>query len=144
MITPINGRKGRMQINSINLNIDDCNVAFSTNEVIVTGFEDQQGDGRTPTGRTDGVDDFSGTLSGYVNADALPATLIVDAAARCIVQGAIALQVKLFLDKSIIQNYCGCTRCIVYRVNYMTKVNDGWKYSIEVKCAGGTIKHPTT
>lgn len=145
-----------MGLNGVNLNIDDCNVSFVTNDVVVTGFEDQQtgqgglpNDGRTPTGRTDGVDDFSGTLSGYVNSAAMPSSLAnaswdtpAGAAAVGLVQGGIVAAVKLFLDKSVAARWCGCTRCIITRVNYMTKVNDAWKYSIEVKCAGGVITHP--
>ena len=156
MITAINGRSGRMTLGGANLNIDDCNVSFVTDEVRITGFEDQQtgqgglpNDGRTPVGRTDGLDDFSGTLSGYVNAAAMPSTLAngswntpAGPAAVGLVQGAIVLNVKLQLDKAVVARYCGCTVCLITRVNYVTKVNDGWKYSIEVKCAGGKITHP--
>ncbi len=152
MITPINGRKGRAELNSIELNIDDCNVSFMTDEVPCTGFEDQQTDGRTPKGRTDGIDDFSGTLSGYINATAyqVPAgiagagnTIMGLPATSGLTQGAIFTTVKLFLDKSVATRYCGCTRCIVTRVNYMVKVTDAWKFSVEVKCAGGIIVHPS-
>lgn len=156
MITAINGRKGRMSINAVLLNIDDCNVSFVTNDITITGFEDQQtgagglpNDGRATTGRTDAIDDFSGTLSGFVNAQAMPASLNlgswstpVGAAVVGLVQGAIVANVKLFLDKSIVARYCGCTSCIITRVNYMTKVDNAWKYSIEIKCAGGVITHP--
>ena len=157
MITAINGRSGRMQLGGVNLNIDDCNVSFVTDEVRITGFEDQQtglgglpNDGRTPVGRTDGLDDFSGTLSGYVNAAAMPATRAnaawntpAGSAVVGLVQGAIVQAVKLFLDKAVAPRFCGCTQCIITRINYMTKVNDGWKYSIEVKSAGGVITHPS-
>lgn len=151
-----------MSLNGVFLNIDDCNVSFVTNDVVITGFEDQQvglgglpNDGRTPTGRTDGVDDFSGTLSGYVNTLAAGAVMGMPASAANglwttpagaavvgLVQGAIVLAVRLFLDKSVAARFCGCTSTIITRVNYMTKVNDAWKYSIEVKCAGGLITHP--
>ena len=133
-----------MQLNGVNLNIDDCNVTFSTDEVKITGFEDQiVATGRTPTGRTDGVDDFSGTLSGYVDASAMPASQALGFAYTGVVQGAYVLNVKLFLDKTVAPRYCGCTQCQIFRVNYMVKVNDAWKYSVEVKCAGGVIVHPT-
>lgn len=149
MITPINGRSGRIQFNGTNLNVDDINATFSTDEVKVTGFEDQQADGRTPTGRTDGVDDFTATLSGYINTTAvgatagMPAATAVDLLARGLVQGAIVTAVRVYLDKAVLNRWAGCTRCQIFRVNYMTKVTDGWKYSMEVKCAGGVITHPT-
>ncbi len=183
MIIPINGRKGRARFGTFVMNIDDANCSIVTNEVPVPGFEDQQtgqtyggvvlpNDGRTPMGRTDGVDDFSGTLSGYINTltgqvtagGAVNGDTIMDLPKNAtaggawntpagaatlggntnvgIIQGSIVANVQIYLDKLTANRWAGCTRCLVTRVNYMTKVNDAWKFSIEVKCAGGVITHP--
>ncbi len=135
-ITPINGRSGRCQFNAVNLNLGEFSAIFSTVTGEITGFEDQQGDGRTPVNRTDGNDDFKATVQGKIDTGSMPSVTFK--------QGTILTNVKLFLDKNVAPRWCGSSRCIVRQITYHTKEEDPAQgFTIEIENAGGVITHPT-
>lgn len=141
-VTAISGRSGRFQSNGKNWNFDDCNLMVKTTVGETTSFEDQNvTTGRTSTNRADGNDDFTGTVSGFLDATDMPAAGAN--ALPALVPGAILTNVKAFLDKTVAPRYVGCTRCIVESVNYHPKQSDvAQRITIEIKCAGGTITNP--
>ena len=139
IIVPISGRAGRTEAAGVRWNFDDCEVEFSTVTGEITGFEDQQGDGRTPTNRADGNDDFKGTISGFIDTTApggMPSTTFK--------QGSMLTNLKIFLDKAVIPRFCGSGRVIVRSVRYHPKQTDpAQRITITFENAGGQITHPT-
>jgi hypothetical protein len=136
-VTPISGRSGRVQNNGVNWNFDDCNVVISTTTGTITGFEDQNPiTGRTAENRSDGNDDFRGTISGPISATAMPAPTFT--------KGQILTNLKIFLDKNVAPRFAGSTRVIVRQVTYHPKQSDpAQRVTIEIENAGGDITDPT-
>jgi hypothetical protein len=136
-VVPVSGRAGRVQVLGANWQFDDCNVVFSTTTGTTTGFEDQNPiTGRTPENRSDGNDDFKGSISGPLNAIQMPSTVFV--------QGAILKNLFIWLDKNVAPRFCGSTRVIVRQVTYHPKQSDpAQRVTIEFENAGGDITHPT-
>jgi len=144
----ISGKAGRVQINGDNWNFNDCDVKFTSMLGETTGFEDQAGDGTTTVNRGVGTQDFNGTITGPVDGSNMPAS---GPTGSLLVNGSVLLNLKIWLDKSVVPRYCGCNYVLVESVNYHPKVEEAiQKVTLSVKAGGAfaagnivTITHPT-
>src|ERR1700735_3560951 len=121
LITPINGRSGRVAVNGTPWNFDEWNGELSVETGKITGFEDQQlvngVYSQTAENRTSGNQDLIGTLTGPLNAAQMAGTTFVP--------GALLQNLLLVIDKNFpVTRFCGSTQVIIKKVKYGAKQAD--------------------
>jgi len=136
MATPIEGRRGRFQVDGSNAYVEEFSGTLETDRVECTTFEHQDAvTGRTAQRITDGVDKATVNVKGYVDADAMPATW-------GFTQGGDLTNVKLFFNKSVAGRCVVLSAAKVLRVNYSVRVHDKIMFDLNIE-SNGSITQAT-